>query len=191
MTSEEINAILDCQNGDMSRFGFLYDLYIKKIYNFIYFKTHHKENAEDLTSRTFMKALQNIGSFNTEKGTFQSWIYQIARNTVIDHYRTAKNDVNIEDAWDLHDGQDAEKDLDIKMSISKVEKYLSKMKSDHRDIIIMRIWQGMTYKEIAEIMGKTEAGSKMMYSRAINSLRQEMPATVFLSFMLIGYFVRW
>jgi RNA polymerase sigma-70 factor, ECF subfamily len=188
MSSEELNVIKKCQNGDLACFGFLYDLYIDKIYKFVYYKTHQKENAEDITSRIFMKALENISSFDVEKGTFQSWIYQIARNCVIDFYRAAKNDANIDDVWDLNDGSCLEKETDIKLKLQKVEKYLQKMKSEHRDIIIMRIWQGLSYKEIAEIMGKSEAASKMMYSRAINSLRQELPVSLILYFIYCGYF---
>ena len=82
-------------------FGKLYDQHVKKIYEFIYFKTHHKETAEDLTSVTFMKALSNIESFDEKKASFKTWLYRIARNTVIDHYRMKRETADLEDAWDL------------------------------------------------------------------------------------------
>jgi len=102
----EKDIIVSCQQGDLEKFSWLYDKYIKKIYDFIYFKTTHKETAEDLTSQTFFKALEKIKTFNSDKGTFSAWLYQIARNTVIDHYRTMKKTVDIDDVWDMAEDQD-------------------------------------------------------------------------------------
>ncbi|OGF26295.1 hypothetical protein A2303_03805 [Candidatus Falkowbacteria bacterium RIFOXYB2_FULL_47_14] len=181
---DEISAIKQCQAGDPEKFGVLYDKYIKKIYDFVYYKTHHRETAEDLTSRIFMKALENIGGFDPGKGTFQAWIYRIARNTVIDHYRTSRAHANIEDVWDLSGNDDPERDIDAKTKLEKVRKYLAKLKPIERDIVIMRVWQGMNHKEIAAVMGKTEAGVKMAFSRTITKLREEMPLAIFLSFFM-------
>jgi RNA polymerase sigma-70 factor (ECF subfamily) len=183
---DEAAVISRCQAGQLEEFGLLYDAYIRRIYDFIYYKTHHKETAEDLVSRTFMKALEKIQTFSLEKGTFQGWLYQIARNTVIDHYRTQKKDVNIEDVWDLKDNQDIARDLEAKMKVEEIKDYLAKLKPEQRDIIIMRVWQGLTYQEIAGITGKTEGSCKMVYSRAIQALRREMPITA-LFVLLAGW----
>jgi len=184
MENNDNSFILACQNGDMEQFGQLYDKYIRKIYDFIYFKTHHKETAEDLTSRTFMKAVEKLSTFDTDKGTFQAWIYQIARNTVIDHYRTKKIDSNIEDIWDLSSHEDLVRDFDTREKLKSVEKYLSTLSAEQRDIVIMRVWQGMSHSEIAEALGKTEASVKMSYSRTIRTLREKMPLAVYLTFIL-------
>ena len=100
MDSKEQKLIKDCLGGDLKKFGGLYELYIDKIYKFIYFKTHHKETAEDLVSQTFFKALENIKGFDPSKGKFSSWLYRIARNCVIDYYRTKKAKIDIYDTWD-------------------------------------------------------------------------------------------
>lgn len=184
MLKEELNIVILCQNGQLENFGLLYDEYIEKIYKFIYYKTHHKETAEDLTSKTFMKALEKINTFTDLKGSFAAWLYKIARNTVIDHYRANKYDVNIEDVWDLKDNNDIESNIDIKQKISEVKKYLKDLKSEQREIIIMRIWQNMSYQEIADALGKSEASCKMTFSRAINKLRQEMPLALFICFIM-------
>ena len=183
--TDEIKIIQKCQKGDLEKFGILYDKYIKKIYNFIYFKTHHKETAEDLTSQTFFKALDKINSFKIEEGFFSAWLFQIARNTVIDHYRTQKYNLDIDEIWDLSDDIDIERDIDTKEKLKEVEKYLKKLTSEQREIVIMRIWQGMSYREIVEVTGKTEASLKMMYSRTINKLRQDMPLALFISMLLL------
>jgi RNA polymerase sigma-70 factor (ECF subfamily) len=180
MTYEDNEIVRLCQSGQMDKFGLLYDKYIRRIYDFIYYKTTHKETAEDLTSLAFMKALEKIGSFNLEKGTFSAWLYQIARNTVIDHYRTKKSAQNIEDIYDLAGDENIDRDLDTKLKLEKIEKYLALLKPEQRDLIIMRVWQEMSYNEIACALGKSEDACKVAFSRAISKLRMEMPTALFL-----------
>lgn len=175
-----------CKKGQNENFGLLYDRYIVKIYNFVYYKTQHKETAEDLVSSVFLKAVRKIGSFEPEGGSFQAWLYQIARNTVIDHYRSKKYDKQIDDIWDMPAGGDTERDTDMKIRLEKIEKYLKRLKSEQRDIIIMKIWQDMSYQEIAAALGKSEASCKMMCSRALKQLRKEMPVELFLLLLLFG-----
>lgn len=184
MEGNELQVIQKCQKGDMEEFGKLYDKYVKKIYDFIYYKTQHKETAEDLTSQVFFKALDRIGGFVSGKGTFQAWLYQIARNLVIDHYRAKKNETNIEDVWDLAGKEDLERDLDAIRKLEKVEKYIKDLKSEQRDIIIMRVWQEMSYAEIAAVLEKSEASCKMIFSRAIGKLKKEMPLALYLTLLL-------
>lgn len=173
MEPAEIEAIKSCQQGQNESFGRLYDQYLKKIYSFVYYKTHHQETAEDLTSKTFIKALANIQSFDLAKGTFSAWLYQIARNTVIDHYRAQKNDINIDDVWDLGTENTLPQDLDTKKQLREVKELLAQLPSDQRDIIILRVWNQLNYQEIAEIIGKTETNCRMIFSRAIRKLRDE------------------
>lgn len=181
----ERNIVLDCQRGKLERFGELYDLYVKKIYNFIYFKTFHKETAEDLTSESFFKALKNIGKFDTSLN-FSSWIYKIAQNTVIDHYRTFRRTEDIDDVWDLEDDNDFVEKLDDRLCFERVKKHLSQLPSLQRDIIMMRVWQDMPYKEIAAAVGRSEENCKVIFSRAIAQLRQlSLAAMVLLIIMKI------
>lgn len=185
MIKTEINdkeVVIKCQAGDFEQFGVLYDKYIKKIYEFIYFRTSHKETAEDLTSKTFMKALEGIKGFDAEKGTFSSWLYTIARNSVIDHYRVSKDaySSDLSQALDLASSDDLEANQDIKDKLREVKAYLEKLKPEQKEIILMRVWQGLSYKEIAEIIGKSEDNCKVIFSRSINLLRKDLQVIVLL-----------
>ena len=187
MAYDELKIIQACQKGNCQQFADLYDVYVKKIYQFVYYKTHHKETAQDIVSDVFIKAMEKIHLYQSDKGKFSTWLFQIARNTVIDFYRAKKTTINIEDVWDLSDEIDIEKDEDMKLKIKIVEKYLKQLKPDQRELIIMRVWQDLSYKEIAQILGKTEASCKMSFSRAMTKLRQIMPAEAFLVFFLVHY----
>jgi RNA polymerase sigma-70 factor (ECF subfamily) len=183
MLPNESELVSRSKAGDSAAFGVLYDGYIKHIYNFIFFKTHHKETAEDLTSRTFFKALKSIQSADPSK-SFLSWLYKIAQNTVIDHYRRwSKNEAkrqNIDDAWDISDTTDIVADVDTSQEVEKIKKLLAGFTSLERDIVIMRIWQDLSYKEISVILGKSEASCKMTYSRTIKKLKDLVPVSLLL-----------
>jgi len=179
-------VIKECQHGRIEQFTKVYDAYIKKIYNFIYHKTMHRETAEDLTSTVFMKALENIQSFDESKGSFNAWLYRIARNTVIDHYRTSKDVMDIADAWGLSSKEDILRSVESNEQLERVRGYLETLKPQHREIIIMRVWDQLSYKEIADITGLTEANCKMTFSRAIRRLRDELGMGLLSIFALIA-----
>ena len=185
MAINEQLLIERCQNGNLKYFSEIYDLYVKKIYEFIYFKTHHKQITEDLTSQTFLKSLENIQKYNSEKGKFSSWLYAIARNAVIDHYRTQKHDLNIDDAWDISSDDDIILDTENKEKLKRLKLHLKKLTSDQRDVMILRVWNDMSYKEISEIIGKSEANCKMIFSRATEKIRKEQIFAILLCLLLI------
>lgn len=171
------------QSGDMVAFGPLYDAHIEQVYRFVWYKVQHKELAEDLTSQVFMKALEKISSFKSEKASFKTWVLTIARNTVIDYWRTARDHKDIEDAWDLASNSDTIRDTEARMQLDKVREYMKELSSDQRDIIILRIWEGLSFKEIAEMLGKSEASCKMASSRGLAQLRELMPLALFMLFI--------
>jgi len=180
----EQEAITQCINGNVSEFAKLYETYVQPVYRFIYYKTHHRETAEDITSATFMKALEKIQTFNPDKASFKTWLYQIARNNVVDHYRSYREISNIDDIWDMNTGENIETDTDIKMKLDSVREYLKKLKPEQREIILLRVWDGLGFQEIAEITGKTEASCKMMFKRTVDRLRGDMAVLALLIYFI-------
>lgn len=182
---DELKIIKNCQAGRLSDFGLLYESYIKKIYGFIFYKVYNREIAQDLTSEAFLAALDKIKSFDPKKGKFSSWLYQIARNKVIDYYRMKKPRFLIDDAWNLKDDTDIQAGAEAKEKLEKVKAYLQKLSAEQREIIILRVWQDLPYKEIAEITGKSEGNCKVIFSRVVFALRAKMPMLlIFISLVL-------
>jgi len=161
------------QSGETEAFGILYDRYLDKIYRFVYYKTFSQETTEDITSQVFQKALEKINSFAADKGSFSSWLYRIARNSVIDHYRTAKNDLSLEDIFEVGVDERTPETIDAISALKTVQNYLETLDARQREIITLRVWEDKSYKEIAEIVGSSEAGVKMAFSRGIRDLREK------------------
>lgn len=187
-TLDEALLIQNYKNGNSDAFGDLYDLYANKIYNFIYFKIHHKETAEDLMSQTFLKALEKLDQFNPQKGNFSSWLYRIARNNVIDHVRTNKNITELTETLELSKEEDFAGKIDTDENKKELRKVLKKLKPDQQELVILRVWHELSYKEIAEITGKKENNLKMKFSRTLNSLRKELPLTTFIWLLITNYY---
>jgi RNA polymerase sigma-70 factor, ECF subfamily len=162
------------KEGDKEAFGGLYDKYIEQIYRFVYYKVFNKEITEDIVSDVFFKALDRIHSFDQQKAGFSSWLYAIARNTVTDHFRTDRKNENIEDIFDIGVDDRTIEQSDASKALKEVEDYLRKLNATQREIVILRIWEDMSYKEIAAVTGGTEGSVKMNFSRLIKKIREDL-----------------
>lgn len=165
---------------DHQAFEAHYDAYVRKIYTYLYYRTQHRETAEDLTSQVFLKAFDRRDSFDGARGTFSAWIYGIARNALTDHYRSARETVDIDDVWDLRSDEDVERDVEARARIEKLRPYLQELPKDQRELLLLRLWDGLSYAEIADLTGRSEAACKMAFSRTVARLRKEVPAAILL-----------
>lgn len=184
MDKQESQLIKKCQNGSLESFGPLYDKYIKKIYKYLYYRVPDKDVAEDISSQSFIKALKAINTYNEDKGTFSAWLYRIAKNNLVDYYRSNKNDLNVDELWYLEDDTDIESFADKKIKLDKVKDCLKHLKKEQREIIILRVWDELSYSEIAEIVEKSEASCKMIFSRSLEKLKHELPLSLYLLLLL-------
>jgi RNA polymerase sigma-70 factor, ECF subfamily len=178
---------LRSRSGDREAFGKLYELFAKRIYAYFYYRSLSRETAEDLTSAVFMKALEALESFKPQPGGFSAWIYAIARNALTDHYRRNSRVEAVGDfsggVWDLADGTDLELEAAERDRWERLKPFLAELSGEQREILIMRLWDELPYREIAGMLGKTEGACKMAYSRALSFLREAMPLSLFIAFL--------
>ena len=173
--SNENELVLSAQAGDSRAFGSLYDLYFDKIYRYLHYRLQNREVSEDLASQTFLKALQKLGSFDPGKGNFSAWLYRIARNTLFDHYRTGHPAAELGAAEDISSGN-LEREVEARLKLKAVKEELERLSPEQKDIVLLRVWDGLSYKEIADILGKTEGSCQMAFSRAVVKLKEGFPA---------------
>ncbi len=174
---------------DPDVYGKLYDIYVDEIYRFIYFKVSSKEEAEDLTGEVFLKTWQYINEKDSKAiDNLRAFLYQTARNTVIDFYRTkglreeSLDEPGGDDEQLKVDIADPKQDLAEKIELSSdfeaVKKALQKIKGEYREVIMLRFVEEMEIKEVAEILGKPEGSIRVLLHRAVNSLKDKMPGKV-------------
>ncbi len=180
MTENDSALVLAAQAGEAQAFGQLYDKYFQLIYRFIYYKVGHRETCEDLTSLTFTKALEKINSFSAKTKNFSGWLFAIARNSVIDHYRTVKPMDDLSAYPELQQKNYPEQDLDNRELLNKVKKYLDNLSEEQREIVVMRVWLNMSYLEIAQALNKSEVNCRMIFSRTIKKMQISLTALALL-----------
>ncbi|MEK7149878.1 MAG: RNA polymerase sigma factor [Patescibacteria group bacterium] len=173
MLDGEENLITDAIRGEASAFGLLYDYYQPKIYRFIFFKTGRREEAEDLTHQVFLNAWQNVKNYKFQGFPFSSWLYQIARNQIIDHYRTRKETLNIENVDEPETVDISIEDkMDFGLEIKRVKKAILALNEEQQDVIIMRFIDDLSPKEISLTLDKPESTIRVLQHRAIKTLQK-------------------
>lgn len=178
-------SIQDCQNGRLDAFSSIYEHFVDKIYRFVFHKTMDDTVTEDIVSDVFFKALKHIENFsgNTEQ-ELSSWLYRIAYNSIIDFYRTKKEHTELEVIEETH-GTSPEYagKLDDTMTLEWVLTYLDTLPKEQKNIIIMRVWDDLSYKEIAEITGKSVDACKKTVSRIMAQIAANVTFLFFLVFI--------
>jgi len=176
MMEGENNLIKKAIKGKPEAFGALYDHYHPRIYRFVLIKVSHKEQAEDITHQTFLKAWENIKTYEPQGHPFGSWLYKIARNTVIDHYRASRQKISLEDVSPEALGIDDSLVGKIEISIEweNLLESIRELKEIEQDVLIMRFVENLPHKEVAEAVQKTENAVKVIQHRAIKKLKKKV-----------------
>lgn len=171
MLDGEEQLIARAIGGESSAFGSLYDYYQPKIYRFVVLRVGRREEAEDLTHQVFLHAWQRIEEYRFLGFPFSSWLYRIARNAIVDHYRTKREATDIEEV-DLADATNLERDTDVLLQMHRVRAALLELKDEHQDVIIMRFIEELSIKEVAGALDKTEGAVKLLQYRAMRELQK-------------------
>jgi RNA polymerase sigma-70 factor (ECF subfamily) len=164
-------------------FGKLYDEFYKPIFNYILRRTSDIEEAQDLASQTFFKALKGLGEFHWQNISFSAWLYRIATNEVNSFYRKRGSIIRISidkipnipspDTAN-NDFEMAEKELKDKEEFKKLHQNIQKLSPIYQTIITLRFFEKKKISEICEIVGKPEGTIKSQIYRALEDLREIM-----------------
>ena len=153
-------------------FSKIYDKYIEKIYRFIFLKVSSEEIAQDLSSETFLKGWE---SFKTQKiDNPQAFLYRIARNLVIDHYRQKGRTrfVSTENI-PIIDPKKLEEKIALTSDLEQVRAVLANLKEDYQNVIIWRYLDDLPMPEVAKMLDKSEENTRVLLHRALKALKNE------------------
>ncbi len=177
LMSTDKRLIKKAQRGEVEAFGTLYDEYLTPIYSFVLLRVRHKSDAEDITQQVFLSAWKNIERYELRDNIpFSSWLYRIARNAVIDHYRTQREHVDIESLSEQlsADVPELEQILDDTFQLQEVKRALNALGADEQDVLIMRFINELSSKEVADVLDKSEGAVRVVQHRALKKLKREL-----------------
>ncbi len=156
-------------NDHKDNFIGYYDKFKNKIFvYFLYRVNFNREVAEDLTSEVFLKALKSFDSFD-EARSFQSWIFAIAHNHLVNYYRTASREIQLFEDHYLTQ-MDTNK-VELNYELEAVMKVINKMEESDREILLLRFVDELSNSEIAELLAKEEGAIRTKMSRSLVKLR--------------------
>ncbi len=171
--SNRLESLLeDAKNGSDAAFSKLYDLYFDKIFRFAFYRVSHKEVAEDITEEVFIRAFTSLSSLG-KASSFESWLYQIARNRIIDYYRAKKLLLPIDDLENTLEYETNVIDsVNLKFDQKVFLKVLRELPNDQQTIIRLKFYEDLSNSEIADITGKTEGSIRVIQHRALAKLKE-------------------
>ncbi len=177
MLEAEQTYIARAKEGDGEAFGVLYGHYAPAIYRFIAVKVSTRQESEDLMHEVFLSAWQKLPGFKEQGFPFGSWLYKIARNRVIDYYRTKKVAASIDDEEGGFDqladlGAPVEEAIDLNFDLEAVRGALAQLTDEQQEIIQLRFVADLSPAEIAGIVGKREGTVRIIQFRALKKLQE-------------------
>jgi RNA polymerase sigma-70 factor, ECF subfamily len=170
-------ALSRAAQGDQEAFGVLYERYVRRIYNYIYYRTGDTFDAEDLTERVFLRAMRHIGNYKDRGLPFSAWLYRIAHNLVANWHRDNSRRKEIplnEGLLGSHPGELPENELLHIEERERLMRVIRGLPAERQQLLILKFVEHLSNAEIGQIMGRTEGAIKSLYHRTLLSLRDEL-----------------
>ncbi|HZD56322.1 MAG TPA: sigma-70 family RNA polymerase sigma factor [Anaerolineales bacterium] len=170
------NAVELASKGNQEAFGTLYERYVDRIYNYIYYRTGNQYDAEDLTARVFFRAMRHIGNYNDRGLPISAWLYRIAHNLVANWHRdnSRRKEVPLDEILLVRpDGEHPEAALLQTEEQDRLLGIIRELPEDRQQLLILKFVQHLSNAEIGLIMERTEGAIKSLYHRTLISLREE------------------
>lgn len=177
MLNEE-SLIQRAQSRDEEAWTLIYEGYIDRVYSYVVVRVGSRPDAEDITSRVFLKAFQSIGAFKWTGAPFSAWLFRIAHNEVVDYFRREKPKARLEEDIPTPPGLDPEVLAEQSLSWEMVRQALEWLTPAQRQVIELRFAGGLSTAEVAKVMKKREGAIKALQHSALISLRKRLSTGV-------------
>ncbi|MFQ5963388.1 MAG: RNA polymerase sigma factor [Candidatus Scalinduaceae bacterium] len=184
LTDPDVLLMLEFQEGHKASFEKLMDKYYKRVMNLIYRFVGNKEVAEDLTQDVFVKVYKNARLYKP-KAKFQTWLYQIAKNTCLNELRKKRSVVSFEETFEVKgnpvkheltdaDNQNPYQTIDQKETVAAVKDAIASLPENQRMAVNLRRYEQLSYDDIAQTMNCSIAAVKSLLSRAKLNLKEKL-----------------
>jgi len=164
-------------SGDQEAFGELYERYVGRIYNYIYYRTGNVYDAEDLTERVFFRALHHINRYNNRGLPFSAWLYRIAHNLVANWHRdnSRRKEIPLEESI-LSPFHGIHPEVEL-LQVEEQERLIRVVRClppERQQLLILKFVDHLSNAEIGTVMGRTEGAVKSLYHRTLLTIRDDL-----------------
>jgi RNA polymerase sigma-70 factor, ECF subfamily len=176
-TARDVRMLVErAQGGDREALEELYLIHFDRIYSYLHLSVGNRHDAEDLTTQTFLKMLEAIGRFRWQSVPFSAWLFRIAHNLAIDHFRSRRR-VQAEDEVPEPVGQEessAEQQAMDSLGQAGMLTLIGRLSPEQRQVLTLKFLFGFANVEVAGILGKTEGAVKSLQHRALATLQKHV-----------------
>ncbi len=174
---QEDRALALAAMGDPDTFDILYRRYVTRVYRYAYARVRNASDADDLTSQTFLAAFIGIDRYRGT-GTFAAWLFGITCHLLATHFRSMKEQTPLDEAEDLpcsSPGPDVE--VHAQLQLQRVLAAICRLTPERAEALRLRIFGELSCAEVAGLMGRSTAATKMLIHRGMSDLRREFGVT--------------
>lgn len=176
---QDEKTLIEEAKMDSAAFGILYERYVDRIYNYIYYRTGSAKDAEDLTGKVFFKAMSHIQNYKHMGLPFSAWLYRIAHNLVANYHRdrSRKQDISLDEMPGQNLPQAGLQPESRLVRSQEVENLLATIRDlapNRQELLILKFVDQLSNAEIGQIMRKSEGAIKSLYHRTLLELREKM-----------------
>ena len=176
MRSDDEQLLTRAAQGDLEAFGSLYERYVERIYNYIYYRTGSTYDSEDLTERVFMRAMRHIRNYHDRGLPFSAWLYRIAHNLVANWHRdnNRRKEIPLDEGFvSYRHGEHPETELLRLEEREHLLRAIRTLPAERQQLLILKFVEHLSNAEIGQIMGRTEGAVKSLYHRTLLAVRSE------------------
>lgn len=169
MATEDERLLVEAARKDPGRFGELYQTHFDRVYAYVVRRVQDRQEAQDLTSDVFHKALAALPAYEWRGAPFAAWLFRIAGNAVADHFKRLgrERDVPADPDPEAAQVEDAERR-------ARLYRFVDDLPADQRRVILLRFSEEKSIRDIAAALGRTEGAVKQLQFRALQGLRARM-----------------
>ena len=160
--------------GDGDAAGLLFDHYYPRVYRYALSKLGRAQDAEDVAAETFARVLRRLDHFRWKGAGFEAWIFRIAYNLIVDHYRGSGREQLTEEDESTPDETTPEDLYFQTESASELSRVLNSLSNDQRDVLLLRFVAELETDEICHVMGRNANAIRQLQFRALETLRRRM-----------------
>ena len=181
MTEElSFEVVRLAREGDSAAMTELYEHYRSRIYGYLFYRVGDTHQAEDLTAEVFLRVVEKLPGYRFQAIPFQAWLFQIARNLAIDHYRKTNAHPMVElDANLITNHESPEQATERSVIARQLKQALDRLTTERCDVIVLRFLVGMPVQQVAEALNKSEGSVKALQARGLEALHRMLSWRVY------------
>jgi RNA polymerase sigma-70 factor, ECF subfamily len=176
-STENVRRLVErAQQGDRDSLEELYLIHFDRIYGYLHVSVGNKYDAEDLTTQTFLKMLESIGRFRWQSAPFSAWLFRIAHNLAMDHFRARRRWQPEEEVPEAPGSEEPSAELEAMQSIGRQSmlELIERLSPEQQQVLTLKFVFNFPNADVATILGKTEGAIKSLQHRALASLQKQI-----------------